>query len=80
MNWIGAIFFSGVAVYLVYLLGDALRSGSVWVRGGREGNFSLRTFAHKRHRDEEPRVFWGVVVFYAAALAYIVWLVLFILL
>ncbi|MEN7343315.1 MAG: hypothetical protein AAAFM81_10250 [Pseudomonadota bacterium] len=79
MQWIGAMFFSAVAVYLLYLLADAIRSGSIWVRGAREGNFSLRTFAHKRHRAEEPQVFWGVFVFYAAALAYVVWLVLYLL-
>jgi len=57
-----------VILVLLYLLIDGWPSGTVWVKGARDGLFSFRHLAHRRGREDEPRLYWSAMGFYALAL------------
>ncbi|MEM7764498.1 MAG: hypothetical protein AAF290_10485 [Pseudomonadota bacterium] len=77
MQGIAVIFFSATALVLVWLIADAIRTGSIWVRGARHGWISFSTWAHKRERESEPGSFWGFFIFYVCALCFMLWALLF---
>lgn len=52
-----------LVAFTAFFVVDGLRTGSVWVKGGR-GLGEMGTWAHKRHREEEPVSYWIAIVFY----------------
>ena len=65
-----------VAAILLYMVVDGLITGAVWVRGSRSG-FSLKQWAHKRSREEEPVSYWLFMSLYTIGAIGIVLIVLF---
>ena len=57
-----------VVLVLAWLLIDGAMTRAVWVKGARDGLFSFRHWAHKRYLDEDPRLYWFAMGFYAFAL------------
>ena len=47
-----------VIATLAYLVVDGLRTGSVWVKGSRNGLINFTEWVHKRSRAEEPGTYW----------------------
>lgn len=64
-----------VAALLAYLVIDGLITGKVWVRGARSG-ISLKQWAHKRSREEEPASYWVFITLYSIGAVGIVLIVL----
>ncbi len=63
-----------VLAVLLYLVIDALYTGSVWVRGSRTGFVNFRELAHKRNRNNDPGYYWGFLGFYTAAFVWLLYL------
>ena len=59
---------------LVYLVTNALITGSVWVKGARDGWWSTQ-WAHKRSRSDEAAAYWGFVLFYGSCFCVLLYLV-----
>ena len=76
MPLIQSIFIVIVMLVLLYLLIDGWISRAVWVKGARDGLFSFRHLAHRRGREDEPRLYWSAMGFYALALICLVVLLL----
>jgi len=74
MQTLQSVFIVLVILVLCYLVANGLLTRSVWVKGNRRGLVSIREWAHKRSRDDEPRSYWFAMVFYSAALLCLVWL------
>ena len=68
MQSLQTLFVFAVMLVLACLLVDGWKSRSVWVKGKRDGGFSLRHPAHRRERDEDPWSYWFAMGFYAVAL------------
>ncbi len=71
-----SLFIVLVILLLCYLVVDGLLTRSVWVKGGRKRPFSFRHWAHKCGREDEPRVYWFAMIFYAVAILLSIWLLL----
>jgi hypothetical protein len=68
MPVIQSLFIVLVIALLAGLLVGGAVTGSVWVKGARDGLFSFRNWAHKRSRDEDPWPYWFAMGFYSLAL------------
>lgn len=66
--------FSLVAVYVAFLIFDAIRTGSIWVKGG---DSEWGKWAHKKSKDEEPVNYWFFLLFYVFALGAMVYAIFF---
>ena len=64
---IQTLFVIFVLVCLFGLVGNALLTGSVWVRGARTGFVNFKELAHKRDRKAHPSYYWGFLTFYSVA-------------
>lgn len=61
---------------LLFLVLNALVTGSVWVKGARSGWVNLKEFAHKRDRNDDPLYYWGHLLFYTAGILFLLYLLL----
>lgn len=66
------IFTCFIGAVLTFLVFDGLRSGGVWVRGGRSGEPGASWNTHKAYRGDSPRMYWLVMAFYIVSLVFLV--------
>ena len=66
--------FTLTSIYIFYLIIDALRTGSILVKGGK-GEWGI--WAHKKTKQEDPASYWFFLSFYIAALGLMLYIVLF---
>jgi ABC-type branched-subunit amino acid transport system permease subunit len=71
-----SVFVALVILLLFGLVLDGLLTRSVWVKGGRNGIFSLRNPAHKCAREDEPYSYWFAMIFYSVAMLLLIWLLI----
>lgn len=64
------VFYLAVSAVLVYLLFDGLRTGSVWIRGGKSGEPGESWNSHKANREESPLAYYFWLAFYLAGLVF----------
>lgn len=60
------LFAAFLCIVCLGLLVDAWRSGSIWAKGGKEGEPGEAWNAHKVARDDSPAEFWFHVLLYVA--------------
>ena len=77
MNSFQLAFVILVTAVFGYLVFDGIRTGSVWIKGGRDGLINFSEWVHKRSRIEEPFSYWMAMALYSAFFSFCMYMLFF---